>query len=159
MSALPTTISIPTTVVPAGVLPAPTTIGRAYGELAEGLRELAEALRRGDGVIVAGPRPAFLVVPAPAPAPTGGAASQMVATMAVEVVKTGLVVLAVYQGLLTLLPAPERPRFAPVPSEASPAAAGGLPSVVATAAPAAAGGQLREVEAHVDGRSRFTAAP
>jgi hypothetical protein len=77
--------------------------------------------------------------------------------MAAEVVKSGLVVLVAYQGLLTLLPAPERPRFAPA-AEASPAGTTGLRSVVG-AAHAAAGGQLREVEVDVDGGSGRKALP
>lgn len=153
MSAVPITIATER-------LPA-TTMGRAYAELADGLYELADALRRGDVAVFAAPRPpALVLVP---PVPTGEvrrafSTSHLVTTMATEVVKTGLVVLVAYQGLLTLLPAPERPRFASEAGEASPAAAPVVPSLDA-AATAAAGGRVREVEADVDGRSRVTTAP
>jgi len=188
--------AVPTTEPTESVAP---SIGRAYDELASGLLRLAEALRQGD---LSSPSPAPGVRPAPprggggdeagAPAPRalvaappgagslgdapadtpGTAGDRLLATAAIEVLKTGVVVLAVYQGLLSLLPAPERPRFAPaaasvapatppaVPAagQASPAVSTGVPSVTPVAL-VAAGGQPPEVEVDGDGRTEPTAVP
>jgi hypothetical protein len=147
----------------------PSTIARAYEDLADGLQGLATALRRGELVTFVVPLPweplptvwdpaVRVLAEAPDARPARLASSGLVTTMAIEVVKTSLVVLVAYQGLLSLMPAPERPRFAPATGEASPSLTTGLPSVV-EAAHAAASGQHREVEVDVDGRSRFTAVP
>ncbi|MGD9797481.1 MAG: hypothetical protein AB7H43_01745 [Acidimicrobiia bacterium] len=188
--------AVPTTEPTESVAP---SIGRAYDELASGLLRLAEAVRQGDlsslspapGARPAPPRgggddeagapaPRALVAAppgdalgdAPADAP-GAAGDRLLATAAIEVLKTGVVVLAVYQGLLSLLPAPERPRFAPdaasslapapapaapAAGQASPAVSTGVPSV-APVALVAAGGQPPEVEVDGDGRTEPKAVP
>ncbi|HEY2331756.1 MAG TPA: hypothetical protein VGH94_07530 [Acidimicrobiales bacterium] len=155
MSAGPATISMQ---------PDPLVLSRAYDELVDGLTRLAESVRRGDLARVVAPRPAPFVVPTwtvPTAVPDVRAARRaehLFKSVAVEAVKTGLVALVLYQGLIMVLPAPDRPRFAPPPTGASPAAAAHLPNV-APAARAAASGRHTEVEVDGDRRSQLTVLP
>jgi hypothetical protein len=154
MSAMPVTFSID---------PVPTTIARAYDELADGLGRLATALHRGDLTGLIPPR-RFAGHLAPVEGlwsvPVAGSprGERFLASMGLELLKTGVFVLAAYQGLLTVLPAPDRPTFAPSAVAVSPPGNTVLPSVT-SAAQRAVDGQLREVEVDGNDRSRHTAVP
>jgi hypothetical protein len=176
MSAEPTTIPME---------PIPATIARAYAELAVGLGRLTDGVERGDvrsllpgsgiSLDLVGTRPLIvlpgdpIVIPDRAverphgaievPEPEGRRlVDNRLAAMAIELTKTAAVVLVVYQGALSFLPAPPRPHFAPARAEASPAVKAVLPSVT-PAAPTAADGQQTEVEVDGDGSSQPTAVP